>query len=175
MSTQPVQDKQTVTPDGQPIAPLIDGVRLRKAVTHADDRGTLTEIFSLPWGFQDDPVVHIYQFTIRPGWVKGWGVHQQRIDRVFLSQGRVKYVMYDSRPESPTYEMLSEIVISDYERTLLVIPTGVYHALQNVGDSEALLISMPTVAYTHADPDIYRLPPNNDLIPYTFDDRKLGW
>ena len=175
MTTQPVQDKQTVTPDGQRVAPMIDGVRLRRTVTHTDDRGTLTEIFSLPWGFMDEPVVHIHQFTIRPGWVKGWGVHEQRIDRIFLSQGRVKCVLYDHRPESPTFEMLSEIVVSDYERALIVIPTGVYHALQNVGDGEALLISLPTVAYSYADPDIYRLPPNNDLIPYRFDANKLGW
>lgn len=175
MTIQGVQDKQTVTPDGKSIAPLIDGIQIRRAVTHADERGTLTEIFSMGWGIQADPVVHLYQFTILPGKVKGWGVHYKRIDRVFLSQGRVKYVLYDDRPESPTYQMINEITLSDYERALVVIPTGVYHALYNVGQTEALLVSLPTVAYDHADPDIYRLPPNNDYIPYTFDTDNLGW
>ena len=52
----------------------------------------------------------------------------------------------------------------------MVIPAGVYHAHQNLGSEDALFISMPTRAYNHADPDVYRLPVNNDVIPYRFED-----
>jgi dTDP-4-dehydrorhamnose 3,5-epimerase len=175
MTDKAVKDQQTVTPDGQRVKRMIDGVQLRRAITHSDERGTVTEIFSLPWGIQPDPVTHIYQFTIRPGWVKGWGVHYQKTDRLFLSQGTVKVVLFDDRPDSPTYQLLDEFYISEYERALLIIPIGVYHALQCVSDTEALIISLPTTAYDHADPDIYRLPPNNDYIPYRFDSNKWGW
>ena len=33
---------------------------------------------------------------------------------------------------------------------------------------------MPTRAYDHASPDVYRLPVDNDLIPYRFE-RSIGW
>jgi dTDP-4-dehydrorhamnose 3,5-epimerase len=44
----------------------------------------------------------------------------------------------------------------------------------NVGHVDALLISMPTRAYDHASPDVYRLPLETNEIRYHFED-KLGW
>jgi len=61
-------------------------------------------------------------------------------------------------------------VVSERNRALVVFPQGVYHAIQNIGESEATFVNMPTRAYDHADPDKYRLPIRNDLIPYAFDD-----
>ena len=45
---------------------------------------------------------------------------------------------------------------------------------QNIGTTDALFVSMPTRAYQHDDPDVYRLPIDTDQIPYRFDNR-LGW
>jgi dTDP-4-dehydrorhamnose 3,5-epimerase len=39
---------------------------------------------------------------------------------------------------------------------------------------EAFFINMPTRAYDHADPDKYRVPVKNALIPFAFDDGP-GW
>jgi dTDP-4-dehydrorhamnose 3,5-epimerase len=172
MTSLPQKDSQLVTPDGQPVAPLIDGVVQRPAVTISDDRGTLTEIFRPEWNVHPAPLVMLYQFTIRPGKVKGWHLHRLHDDRMFLSQGSLRVVLYDDRSASPTYHRLNIIYRSDYHRDLLTIPAGVYHALQNIGTSDALLISMPTRVYDHADPDVYRLPLYNDYIPYHFDDLK---
>jgi dTDP-4-dehydrorhamnose 3,5-epimerase len=46
------------------------------------------------------------------------------------------------------------------------IPAGVWHAVQNVGHDEAAFINMPSQPYRHDDPDKYRLPLENDVIPY---------
>jgi dTDP-4-dehydrorhamnose 3,5-epimerase len=56
----------------------------------------------------------------------------------------------------------------------MVIPAYVFHAHQNIGNTDALFISMPTRAYNHASPDVYRLPLDNEVIPYRFEQR-LGW
>src|SRR3954454_19791551 len=112
---------QTVTPDGQPVAPLIDGVRVQYAVTQADDRGTLCEILDPSRSVHPAPVVYVYQFTIRPGKVKGWPAHRLHDDRIFISQGTVRVVLYDSRPESPTFRMVNEIYRSEHQRSLMVI------------------------------------------------------
>lgn len=166
---QPAQDKQTVTPQGQSLQELITGVRVRYAVTHPDDRGTLTEVYNSAWDFSDAPLVYVYQATIRPGKVKGWVKHLLQDDRVFTSRGTIKWALYDDRADSPTYKALNVIYMSEHNRGLVLIPRGVYHAAQNVGHTDALFMNMPTRAYNHADPDKYRLPPNNDLIPYRFD------
>ena len=168
------QDVQTVTPEGASVQRLIEGVKIVPAVTHPDERGTLCEISSLALKAHPAPIVYVYQFTIRPGKVKGWHIHHLHDDRIFISQGTVKVVLYDNRPGSPTYQMINEIYRADYHRTLMVIPAYVFHAHHNVGQTEALFISMPTRIYNHESPDVYRLPLDNNTIPYRFEQR-MGW
>jgi dTDP-4-dehydrorhamnose 3,5-epimerase len=169
---QPRQDVQTVTPEGEPVAPLIHGVVISPAVTHVDGRGTLCEI--LNERVHSAPIVYVYQFTIRPGMAKGWHVHRLHDDRIFLSQGTLKVVLYDDRRESPTYGMVNEIHRSEFQRNVMVIPAHVYHAHQNIGATDAFCISMPTRRYDHANPDVYRLPLDTDYIPYKLVKRD-GW
>src|SRR5439155_24127076 len=63
---KPKQDVQTVTPEGEPVQRLIEGVKIIRAVTHPDERGTLCEISSLALKAHPAPIVYVYQFTIRP-------------------------------------------------------------------------------------------------------------
>src|SRR5581483_1078430 len=105
MIAQTKKDVQTVTSEGHSIHKLIDGVVLQSSTTHIDDRGTLCEIFSPHRAVHPAPLVYVYQFTIRPGKIKGWHVHHLHDDRIFISQGQVRVVLYDDRPQSPTYRM----------------------------------------------------------------------
>src|ERR1700733_7141368 len=128
MTPAPVKDKQTVTADGLPVTRLIEGVVIQPSVTHAEDRGTLCEIYSPHRPPHPAPLVYVYQFTIRPGKIKGWHEHFLHDDRIFISQGQVKVVLYDSRTSSPTFGMVNEIYRSDLRRDVMVIPAFVYQA-----------------------------------------------
>jgi dTDP-4-dehydrorhamnose 3,5-epimerase len=168
------QDVQTVGVDGEATSQLIDGVVIRYQASQIDGRGTLCEIVDLRWDVTDSPIVYVYQFTIRPAKAKGWHVHRLHDDRIFISRGELKVVLYDGRDESPTYGMINEIHRSELRRSLMVIPRGVFHAHVNIGMTDAQLVSMPTRGYDHSNPDVFRLPLDTDLIPYRFEDR-LGW
>jgi dTDP-4-dehydrorhamnose 3,5-epimerase len=168
------QDVQTVSSDGQPVAELIEGVVLRHQITQVDERGSLCEILDARWNVVDSPIVYVYQFTIRPGKAKGWHVHRLHDDRIFISRGELKVVLYDDRDGSPTQGMINEIYRSEVRRSLMVIPRGVFHAHVNIGATEAHLISMPTREYDHSTPDVYRLPLDTEAIPYRFEDLP-GW
>lgn len=174
MTAAAKKDGQTVTPEGKPTKPMIDGVRIRWATTHPDDRGSVCEIFNPAWGFHEAPLVYVYTAMIRPNKIKGWVVHREQDDRLFVSQGTLRFVLYDDRKDSPTHKMLNEIFIGEQSRALIIIPAGVYHALQNVGRTDAVFVNVPTKAYNHANPDKYRLPIHNDLIPYRFEDGSGG-
>jgi len=174
VSPKAVKDTQTVTVDGESVSELIQGVIIQSSTTHTDDRGTLCEIYSPHRAPHPAPLVYVYQFTIRPGKIKGWHAHHLHDDRIFISQGQVKVVLYDSRPNSPTRGMISEIYRTELDRTIMVIPAYVFHAHENVGTTDALFISMPTRPYQHSDPDVYRLPIDTDQIPYQFQQRR-GW
>jgi len=46
MTMLPKKAKQSVTKDGERIAPRIEGILIRQQVTQQDHRGSLTEIYS---------------------------------------------------------------------------------------------------------------------------------
>jgi dTDP-4-dehydrorhamnose 3,5-epimerase len=137
------KDPQTVTPEGKRVDKLIDGVVLREATTHLDERGELCEIYNPAWNLSDDAIVYVYQASVRPGKLKGWIYHAKQYDRLFVSAGVLKWVLYDLRPDSPTKHMFNEIYLSDRRRGLLIIPPYVAHAVQNVGTSEAFSSTCP--------------------------------
>ena len=168
-ATAPVKDRQTVTSEGVRTAARIAGVVVRPAVTHVDDRGELCEILNPAWGIDDAPMVYAYQSMVRPKKVKGWIVHHLQDDRLFCSLGTLRIVLYDARDGSPTQGMIDEIFVGERSRALVLIPRGVYHAVENVGNVDAYFVNLPTRAYDHENPDKYRLPLVNSVIPYRFD------
>ena len=162
----PVPDAPTVTPAGDRIGSLIDGVRVRRATVQVDERGTLTEIFSEGWAFSDEPLVYVYQSTIRAGQKKGWVVHFEQDDRLFFDNGSLKVALYDARADSPTRGAVNVLFFGEANRALLLIPAGVFHGVVNVGESEPRFINLPTRAYRHDQPDKSRRPTDTDAIPY---------
>jgi dTDP-4-dehydrorhamnose 3,5-epimerase len=157
-------DPPTVTPAGERLQPLIDGVVARRAVVQSDERGTVCEIFNPAWGFTEEPLVYVYQVTIYPGQKKGWVVHQEQDDRLFFDDGAMKVVLYDARPHSPTHGMVNELFPGTASRMLIRVPAGVVHAVVNVGVAEARFVNLPTQPYNHERPDKIRLP--DDAVPY---------
>ncbi len=162
------KQKQTVTSEGVSVAPLLDGVIRNSVTSHVDERGFLVEAFDPRWEWVDEPLVYSYVTTVRPGYAKGWGLHKKHSDRYFLLFGHLELVLYDVRPESPTYGQISIAKLSEYKRGHVTIPPLVWHALRNVGSTDVVVINFPTIQFDHADPDKYGLPLENDVIPYSF-------
>jgi dTDP-4-dehydrorhamnose 3,5-epimerase len=160
---QAVRDRPTVTPYGESLQEPIEGVLVRHSVTHADERGTLTEIFDNRWGFTDEAVTYVYVSTVRPDQVRGWVVHLEQDDRLFFVKGTTKLALYDAREDSETFGRANVYYLGDHDRTLVRIPAGVVHAVKNVGTDEVVFVNLPTEPYAHEDPDKYRFP--DDAIP----------
>jgi dTDP-4-dehydrorhamnose 3,5-epimerase len=174
LANVPRKDPPTVTAEGEVLAPLIDGVVVRYQRPIEDKRGEIVEVYRPSWGLHADPLVYVYQVRIRPGAIKGWVIHEHQDDRLFFVTGVLRWALYDDRPDSPTRGRLNDLVFSERAPALLVIPRGVYHAVRNIGTSDAIFVNMPTRAYEHESPDKLRLPLDNSLIPFSFDDGP-GW
>jgi dTDP-4-dehydrorhamnose 3,5-epimerase len=168
------RDVPTVSSTGDRLARVPEGVTFRDAVTHVDDRGSVCELFDPRWGWTDDDLVFSYVFTLRPGMVKGWGMHREHEDRYFILYGELELVLYDGREDSPTHGLVSEIYLTEHRRQLMNIPTGVWHANRNVGMNDVTVINFPTKPYDHENPDKYRLPIDTDQIPYAFPEVARG-
>ncbi len=176
MSITPTKDVQTVTASGEQTAKLPDGVRIRPLTTQTDERGTVLELMDERWDWDDEPMVYSYAFTVRPQAVKGWAHHKHHTDRYTLVQGEMLAVLYDDREDSSTRGLLAKVFMTEHHRCILRIPPYVWHAVQNIGERDTLTINFPTQPYNHEHPDKYRLPLDNDLIPYKFQNTlRAGW
>lgn len=162
------KDGQTVDERGVELVRQIDGVELVRLRPHADNRGTLTEVVNESAPFWCEPVVYVYAITVRPGRIKGWGMHKLQADRYCIWSGSLRVVLYDGRTESPTFGRYQELWFTDQTPGLLRIPPGVWHADQNWGDDEARIVNFPTRAYDKANPDKYRIDPDSGEIPYVW-------
>ena len=147
------RDVQTVTKTGQSVVPTIDGVKTRSTTNHVDHRGSVFEIFEGENDFFETPLVYAYQFSVRPHLMKGWGVHDHKLDRYTIISGEIVLFLWDARPESPTRDVVQRVVMPDRAVRQVIIPTGVWHISVNLGDEEARLINFPTDVYHHEAPD----------------------
>lgn len=162
------KDSQLVTKDWQKIAKVIEGVVVREVRHVPRDHGVITEMFRAEWDPTGLPVVHIYQSRLFPAAIGAWSCHATTVDRLFVNQGHLKIVLYDGREGSKTAGQVMEMHAGDARPCFVVIPSGVWHGLQNLGASDALVVNLPTNAYDYEDPDHYRLPCDSPQIPYSW-------
>jgi dTDP-4-dehydrorhamnose 3,5-epimerase len=165
------KDAQLVTDEWQSVRPGIDGVVIREVLHVPRDHGVITEMFRPEWDPTGLPVVHIYQSRLFPGAIGAWSCHASSVDRLFVNQGHLKLVLFDDRDASPTKGRIAEVWIGDTRPAFVVLPAGVWHGIQNLGSSDALMLNYPTNAYNYEDPDHWRLPYDTPEIPYTWRSR----
>jgi dTDP-4-dehydrorhamnose 3,5-epimerase len=167
---EPIErDVATVDATGRELASGIEGVALQRLPRQADHRGSLTAVIDARDPFWSKPVVYAYEFTIRPGRIKGWGMHELQTDRYFIAGCDVRIVLYDGREGSGSYRRIEQYFFTPATSGLLMIPPGVWHADQNWGDAEARLVNFPTRPYDHGAPDKYRIDPHSGIIPFDWE------
>ena len=166
------KDQQLVTPEWRRLLQSIDGVYVHEIAHVPRDHGVITEIYRPDWDPTGKPVVQVYQSRLFPGAIGAWSCHRIATDRLFVSQGHLKIVLYDGREDSPTFRTLQDYHAGDYRPTFLVVPPGIWHGVQNLGTNDAILLNLPTRGYVYEDPDHYRLPYNTQDIPYSWTARE---
>jgi dTDP-4-dehydrorhamnose 3,5-epimerase len=163
------RDARTVDTGGKLLPPSIDEVKVKRLTTHVDPRGGLTAVLDIRDPFWEEPVVYVYEFTINPGRIKGWGMHEKQTDRYFVGNGNIRVVLFDGREDSPTAGSLVELHFSELCPGLVSIPPGVWHADHNWGDTKARVLNIPTRAYDPDEPDKFRIDPHAGIIGFDWE------
>jgi dTDP-4-dehydrorhamnose 3,5-epimerase len=126
----------------------VHDVIVRQLPRHDDARGWLTELFrcdELPAQFLP---VKAYISSTRPGITRGPHEHVDQADLFcFLGPSNFKVRMWDNRSDSPTYRKVSTLVAGENDPQLVIIPKGVVHAYQNIGDKDGIVINCPNRLY----------------------------
>jgi len=149
---------------------MIDGVHLKRLTVHSDDRGILMEVLRA-----DDPCFAVVKQTTYteayPGVIKAFHWHRQQVDIWFFTSGMAQVVLYDLRPESPTYRQTDVVIMGQRAPALLAIPIGVAHGYRVLGTEPAGLLYHTSEVYDPANPDEERIPYDDPAIGFDWTTR----
>lgn len=142
---------------------MIQGVQVIPLKRIPDERGTIFHMLRVT-----DP--HFQQFgeiyfsTVYAGVIKGWHWHREMTLNYACIFGRVKLVIYDERPNSPTKGELMEIFLGPDNHSLVIIPPEVWNGFKGMSDPFAMIANCCTHAHDPARSK--RLDPLENHIPY---------
>jgi dTDP-4-dehydrorhamnose 3,5-epimerase len=129
----------------------IAGVVWRPLRKYHDSRGWLCELFrhdEIPSEFL--PVMS-YLSSTEPGVARGPHEHASQADFFcFVGPSNFKLYLWDNRPKSPTYRARHWDVVGADKPMAVIIPPGVVHAYQNVGNVAGLVFNCPNTLYKGA-------------------------
>jgi dTDP-4-dehydrorhamnose 3,5-epimerase len=145
--------------------PAIHDVIVKKLATHSDDRGYFREVVR-----EDDNLLrHFGQSSVTktyPGVIKAFHWHADQDDIWYVVDGMARVVLYDRRETSPTRGCTQVVYAGEDNPVVILIPTGVAHGYQVLGNKPVVLFYHVTRAYDAAHPDEQRIP---------FDDPQIGF
>ena len=152
----------TVSPARNACLHQVNLIPLRKVIT---ERGHLMEVQRCDDSFYLD-FGQAYVTMTKPGIVRAWYRHRDQVDQIALVKGSLLLVLVDSREDSPTFQRLQEIRISEDAPALVQIPPGIWHGFQVLGGEEAYLLHLNSRPFDFSHPDEERLAAGDPSIPY---------
>ena len=146
---------------------MIDGIEITTLKQMHDDRGAVFHMLRSDTGMLDN-VAEIYFSIVNPGVIKGWKQHKTMRMRLAVPKGKLKFVMYDERENSPTKGVIQEIEVgeneSDYK--LINVPPLIWSSFQCISSESAIVCNCASVLHDPAEVDL--LPIENDKIKYNW-------
>lgn len=113
-----------------------------------DRRGWLTELFRADQLDAEFFPAMAYISSTNPRVARGPHEHVDQADLFcFIGPSNFKLRMWDNRPDSPTFRNVMTLIVGADDPKAVVVPKGVVHAYQNVGDVEGIVINCPNRLY----------------------------
>lgn len=129
----------------------IKGVVVRELKKYYDTRGWLTELFRHDELEEEFFPAMSYISSTNPGITRGPHEHRDQADLFcFIGPSDFKLRLWDNRKGSETFECVMTMVVGEGNPAAVLIPAGVVHGYQNVGDVDGIVINCPNRLYAGA-------------------------
>src|SRR5438132_3294753 len=126
----------------------IQDVVVRDLRRFNDRRGWLCELFRNDEVASDFLPAMAYISSTNAGVTRGPHEHVDQADLFcFIGPSNFKLRMWDNREASPTYRHVMTIIAGESEPKTVIIPRGIVHGYQNVGDVDGIVINCPNRLY----------------------------
>ena len=142
---------------------MIDGVKMTPLKQIFDERGKVMHMLR-----EDSPIFsrfgEIYFSCTYPGVVKAWHLHKEMTLNYAVIYGKIKFVLFDNRPESSTHGEVQELFVSPENYILVTVPPMIWNGFKCIGTVTSIVANCAD--FPHNPREIDRRPPSDPLIPY---------
>jgi dTDP-4-dehydrorhamnose 3,5-epimerase len=144
----------------------IEGVAITPLRQIHDERGKIMHMLR-----NDSPGFlgfgEIYFSCIHKGAIKAWHIHKEMTLNYACVVGKIKFVLVDLRPDSPTSGNYMEVYIGPECYSLVTVPPMVWNGFKGVADDVSIVANCTDIA--HRPDEIDRMDPFDPSIPYSWD------
>lgn len=117
-----------------------------------DNRGWLAELFRHDELQPEFYPAMAYTSSTIPGVTRGPHEHVDQADLFcFIGPSNFKLRLWDNRPESATFNNVMTLIVGEDDPKSVLIPAGVVHAYQNVGQVDGIVFNCPNRLYMGVD------------------------
>lgn len=142
-----MEPKSLVRPKNFEIGEIKDVV-IRDLKKFQDPRGWLTELFRHDELSPEFYPTMSYISSTHPGVTRGPHEHVDQADLFcFLGPSQFKLRLWDNRQDSVSFNHVMTVVVGEDNPKSVLIPAGVVHAYQNVGNVPGIVINCPNRLY----------------------------
>lgn len=108
-----------------------------------------------------------YFSEVYPGKVKAWKMHEYQEQNLSVPVGKIRLVLYDARPASPTYKQMEIIELGRPESYCKIrIPSGIWYGFKGISAQTALIVNCADKP--HDPTDNKKIPAEDAEINYTW-------
>ena len=142
---------------------MIDGVTVTPLPQFHDERGNVMHMLKTTDSIFEQ-FGEIYFSAVYPDVVKAWHIHTRMTLNFAVPIGKIKLVLYDDRPKSPTHGEIQELFLGPYNYCLVTVPPNIWNGFKGVGTEMSLVANCASIP--HDPMEISRLDPSDNHIPY---------
>jgi dTDP-4-dehydrorhamnose 3,5-epimerase len=129
----------------------IPGVIIRNGQRFNDSRGWLMECFRTDEIERELIPEMAYVSVTLPSVARGPHEHLYQTDYFcFLGTSAFKIYLWDNRKNSITYKKKVTIQANKDEQLIMIIPPGIVHAYENIGNKDGVVLNFPNKLYAGA-------------------------
>jgi len=145
---------------------MIDGVIVTPLKQIIDERGKVMHMLRED-SSHFSRFGEIYFSCTNPGAIKAWHRHKEMTLNYTVLDGEIKFVLYDDRPDSPTFGVVEEYFLSPENYCLVTVPPLIWNGFKGIGIKRSIVANCATLPH---DPDeIERKLANDESIPYNWE------
>ena len=125
---------------------MIEGLIISPQRIIGTPGGSVLKIMSVnDTGFVD--FGEVYVSTIEYLSIKGWKQHSRMTLNLSVVSGRVRFVFFDDRPSSTTYNALQEVILDLDTYSRITVPPEIWFAFQGLSSNLSMVVNTADIVH----------------------------